>query len=114
MTAAERGTATHLALRYLDLAAIRSEADAREAVDALALAGRMSRRDAAAVDAGSVYALAASPLGARMAAAEEVKREFSFSLLRPAGELLPARPTRRYCSRALWTAAFRSPAALWW
>ncbi len=112
MTAAERGTATHLALRYLDLAAIRSEADAREAVDALALAGRMSRRDAAAVDAGSVYALAASPLGARMAAAEEVKREFSFSLLRPAGELFPGAPDEEILLQGVVDCCFSEPGGL--
>ncbi len=89
LTAAERGTATHLALRYLDLAAIHDEAGAREAIDALAASGHMSRREAEAVDAASVLALARSGLGGRMVAAVRVWREFSFSLLRPAGELFP-------------------------
>ena len=87
LTAAERGTATHLALRYLDLAAIHNESEARGAVDALVLAGRLSRRDAEAVDAGSIAALAGSGLARRMAEAQRVWREFSFSLLRPAGEI---------------------------
>ena len=89
LTAAERGTATHLALRYIDLAAVHSAEEAREAVDALVLNGRLSRQEADAVDAHSIYALASSELGKRMAAAEKVWREFSFSLLRPASEVFP-------------------------
>ena len=87
LTAAERGTATHLALRYVDLLSIRSEMDAREAVDALVLTGRLSEKEAAAVDAGGIYALASSELGERMSRALRIWREFSFSLLRPADEL---------------------------
>lgn len=89
LTAAERGTATHLALRYIDLAALHSADEAREAVDALVLNGRLSRQEADAVDARSIYALASSELGKSMAAAEKVWREFSFSLLRPASEVFP-------------------------
>ena len=87
LTAAERGTATHLALRYIDLAAVHSAADAREAINALVYSGRLSEREAGAVDAQSIFALASSELGARMCAATQIWREFSFSLLRPAGEL---------------------------
>ncbi len=89
LTAAERGTATHLALRYIDLAAVHSEADARAEIEALAYSGRLSAREAQAVDAGSICALAVSELGERMAASTKLWREFSFSLLRPASELFP-------------------------
>ena len=91
LTAAERGTATHLALRYIDFAQIHSVDDARQAVDALALTGRLSRNEAAAVDARSVFRLVSSELGGRINAAEKVWREFSFALLRPVGELFPGK-----------------------
>ena len=89
LTAAEKGTATHLALRYIDLAAVGSEADAEAELDALVLTGRMSGRERAAVDAYGIYLLARSGLGRRMANAERLWREFEFSLLRPAGEIFP-------------------------
>ena len=89
LTAAERGTATHLALRYIDLASVHSVSDAQEAIEALVHTGRLSAREAAAVDAAAVCTLALSGLGRRMAGAEQLLREFSFSLLRPAGELFP-------------------------
>lgn len=89
LTAAERGTATHLALRYIDLASIHSRADAAEAINALVYANRLSAREADAVDAGSVYKLAASDLGRRITGAARLWREFSFALLRPARELFP-------------------------
>ncbi len=89
LSASERGTAAHLALRYLDLEALTDMDAAREAVDALALTGRLSRREAAAVNAGDVLALAKSGLGRRICASERVWREFAFSLLRPACELYP-------------------------
>ena len=89
LTGAERGTATHLALRYIELGAIHSAGDARDAIEALVLSGRLSRREAGAVDAGSVFALAAGPLGRRIAAADRAWREFSFSLLCPAEDIFP-------------------------
>ena len=89
LTAAERGTATHLALRYIDLASIHSVQDAEDAVAALVLTGRLSEAEAAAVEPAGVYALASSELGRRMAESPKVYREFSFSLLRPAGEVFP-------------------------
>ena len=89
LTAAERGTATHLALRYIELATVHSLVDARDAIDALVYSGALSAREAQAVDANSIYALAASELGHRMGRADKLWREFSFSLLRPAGELFP-------------------------
>ena len=87
LTAAERGTATHLALRYIDLAQIRTEQDAREAVNALVLTGRLSQREAGAVNPHGIYALASSELGRRIVGAEKLWREFSFALLRPAEEI---------------------------
>ena len=50
---------------------------------------RTGEAEAAAVEPAGVYALASSALGRRMAESPKVYREFSFSLLRPAGEVFP-------------------------
>lgn len=89
LTAAERGTATHLALRYLELGALTTPEAAREAVDRLPAAGKLSAREAAAVDAAGLCRFALSPLGRRIAAAPRVLREFPFALLCPAERFFP-------------------------
>ena len=89
LTAAERGTATHLALRYLELGALTTPEAAREAVDRLAAAGKLSAHEAAAVDAAGLCRFALSPLGRRIAAAPRVLREFPFALLCPAERFFP-------------------------
>ena len=89
LTAAERGTATHLALRYLELGALTTPEAAREAIDRLAAAGKLSAREAAAVDAAGLCRFALSPLGRRIAAAPRVLREFPFALLCPAERFFP-------------------------
>ncbi|MGI6026267.1 MAG: helicase-exonuclease AddAB subunit AddA [Candidatus Scatomorpha sp.] len=89
LTAAERGTATHLALRYLDLGELTTPEAARGAVDRLAAAGKLSAREAAAVDAAGLCRFALSPLGRRIAAAPRVLREFPFALLCPAERFFP-------------------------
>ena len=89
LTAAERGTATHLALRYLELGALTTPEAAREAVDRLAAAGKLSAREAAAVDAARRCGFALSPLGRRITAAPRVLREFPFALLCPAERFFP-------------------------
>ena len=89
LTAAERGTATHLALRYLELGALTTPEAAREAVDRLAAAGKLSAREAAAGDAAGLCRFALSPLGRRIAAAPRVLREFPFALLCPAERFFP-------------------------
>ena len=89
LTAAERGTATHLALRYLELGALTTPEAAREAVDRLAAAGKLSAREAAAVAAAGLCRFALSPLGRRIAAAPRVLREFPFALLCPAERFFP-------------------------
>lgn len=89
LTAAERGTATHLALRYLELGALTTPEAAREAVNRLAAAGKLSAREAAAVDAAGLCRFALSPLGRRITAAPRVLREFPFALLCPAERFFP-------------------------
>ena len=86
-TGAEKGTATHLVLQYMDF----KKADSLEAVqgeiERLRAQRFLSEREAAAVDAGAIVALFASPLGQRMRRAPALRREFRFSLLCDAEEL---------------------------
>ncbi|MBR3475383.1 MAG: helicase-exonuclease AddAB subunit AddA [Oscillospiraceae bacterium] len=92
LTAAERGTATHLVLQNLDF----SKADSREALDGELLRLRearfLSAREAEAVDAEAILRLFASPLGKRLRGAEKLQREFRFSLLCDASDFFPVSP----------------------
>ena len=90
--AAERGTATHLALRYIDLAAAAESGGAARELERLISEGRLSPEEAAAVDAGAVERLARSETGRLIINAPEALREFPFSVLCPAGELFPDAP----------------------
>lgn len=88
LTGAERGTATHLALQYLDLAAT-GELTLRAQLDAMTSRRLLTPEQAAAVDTAALDRLLKSTLAARIRAARRVEREYRFSLLLPAHELLP-------------------------
>ena len=81
LSAAERGTATHAFLQYVDFARTGSVAQLRAEADRLTAAGRLDESERDALDLPAVQRLFASPLGAQMRAAAEVRREFRFLLL---------------------------------
>ncbi len=87
VTGAERGVATHLALQCMDFEKTASIEAVRDEIARLERERFLSAREAEAVDSGAIYALFASPLGARMRAADALHREFKFSLLCGAKEL---------------------------
>lgn len=89
LTAAEKGTATHLALRYIDFSNTGSEAAIKSELARLCEAGYLSEKEAAAVDAPALSALFSSVVGKRILHADAAVREFPFTLLRPASELFP-------------------------
>ena len=89
LTAAERGTATHLVLQNLDFSRTDSEETLRGEIQRLREARFLSAREAQAVDAGAILRLFASPLGKRLRGAETLRREFRFSLLCDAGDFFP-------------------------
>ena len=89
LTGAEKGTATHLVLQVMDFARTGSEEQIREEIRRLREQCFLSEREAAAVDAGAIAALFASPLGRRMQAARTLRREFHFSLLCDAADFFP-------------------------
>ena len=92
LSAAERGTATHLALRYIDLAAAAEEGGARRELERLLAEGRLTPEEAAAVDAAAIARLARSQTGRLITNAPRVLREFPFSVLCPAGKFIPGAP----------------------
>jgi ATP-dependent helicase/nuclease subunit A len=83
LTGAERGTAMHLAMQFLDFTAPDGHAVA-EQVSALRERRLMTPEQAEAVDCGAIAAFLHSPLAERIRAAGQVYREYRFALLMPA------------------------------
>ena len=92
LSGAERGTATHLVLQYMDFTKGDSPEHVKEEIERLRAARFLSDREAEAVDTDAVRKLFASKLGQRVLAADALRREFKFSLLIDAGELLGTEP----------------------
>lgn len=89
LTPAERGTATHAFLQHLRFSETGSIAQLDAEKRRIAAAGLLTAEEAAAVDLPSVLRLFGSPLGRRLAAAADVRREFRFTLLEPAADYFP-------------------------
>ncbi len=89
LTAAEKGTATHLCLRHIDFAKTGSLAEIESEIARLRESGRLSGQEAAAVDPLTIRKLFSSGLGQRILAAAAPMREFPFTLLCPARTLFP-------------------------
>ena len=85
---AERGTATHLVLQYMDFSKATGEEGVRAEIERMRQKRFLSDREAEAVDAQAIVRLFSSPLGRRMLSAKTITREFKFSLLCPADEVL--------------------------
>ena len=88
LSGAERGTATHLALQVMDFSRTGSVEAVNAEIGRLTAERYLTAREAEAVDAAAIARLFASPLGQRMLHADAVRREFKFSLLCGARELL--------------------------
>ena len=84
LSAAERGTAIHLAMQYLPLDTEPTEEAVRSRVRMLEQRRLLTPEQAEAVDAKSIAAFLRSPLAARIQSAEKVWREYRFALLMPA------------------------------
>ena len=86
LTAAERGTATHLVLQHLDF----SDPDVAEQVERLRSARKLTDEQAAAVDIPALERFQASPLAEEIRNASKVEREYRFTLLMDASVYDPA------------------------
>ena len=86
LTAAERGTATHLVLQYLDF----DDRDVEGQIRSLEERRLLTPAQAAAVNRRSLEAFLRSPLAERIRRSENVLREYRFTLLVEAGRYEPA------------------------
>ena len=84
LSAAEKGTATHMVLQFIDYSKTGSIEDIRAEIDRLTAAKHISDRQAQAVDAKAILRLFASDIGKRIMNADRLMREFKFSILCPA------------------------------
>ena len=91
LTPAQRGTALHLAMQYLDFARTGSAEEISGEITRLVERAFLTPEQGAAVKPESIAAFFASPLGRELRQARNLRREFKFSLLVPA---------RRYWSTA--------------
>ena len=89
LSAAQRGTATHTFLQFVDFARTGTAAELEAEADRLLREGRIDVRERAVIDLPAVETLFASPLGRRMRAAKELRREFRFQLLCAAADYFP-------------------------
>ena len=80
----QRGSAAHALLQHIDYGKTGSEEEIQGELRRLVSERFLSARQAEAVDTQCILRLFASPLGQRIMAADELRREFKFSLLCPA------------------------------
>ena len=81
LTGAERGTALHLVMQFIDFAACTSLDSIRGEIRRLEEQRFLTPEQAAAADPRRILRFFASPLGQRMMASGALRREFKFSLL---------------------------------
>ena len=108
MTAAERGTALHLAMQHLNYAACADESGLRSELERLGRQKFLTPQQLEAVDPERLRRFFASPLGQRVLQAPQVVREFKFSVLDDGANYDPALEGEEICCRALRTAASSS------
>ena len=89
LSAAERGTAMHLVMQYLDLSAVSGD-DVRTQVAALAQRRLLTAEQAASLDIPALVRFLSSPLAERIRRARQVWREYRFALLVDGGIYDPA------------------------
>ena len=98
MTATERGTAIHAALRCIRYAPMRGlsghalHAEIERQLSEMREDGRLSPAEANAVRPGTLYTFFVSPLGQRVLASPRAEREWRFNLRMPAAEAVPGAP----------------------
>ncbi|MCL2046968.1 MAG: helicase-exonuclease AddAB subunit AddA [Oscillospiraceae bacterium] len=89
LSAAQRGTALHLAMQHIDFAYCQKEEDVRMELERLLDKGFITLMEKEAIDVEKIIRFFQSEIGKRMIVGENLKREFRFSLLRPAKSIYP-------------------------
>ena len=90
LSAAQRGTATHAFLEYVDFAKAGSADGLKEEARRMEASGLLKPEEIAAIDFASLERFFASGLGQRLRAAKAPRREFRFLLLEDAEHYFPA------------------------
>ena len=89
LTPAQRGTAVHQAMQYLDFGRTDSLEQIQVQLDEMVRDAFLTPAQAEAVDPARLLAVFRGPLGDRIRGAERVLREFKFSVLTPAERFFP-------------------------
>lgn len=89
-TAAERGSIVHYVMRHLDFGRAGTVDMIREQLSGMIARDLLSPEEAAAVDPLWIHRFCASPLGARVREAGELRREMPFLMRLPAGSAAPS------------------------
>ena len=89
LTAAQRGTALHMAMQYLDYRRAQSVEQVQAQVEQLVQRQFLTPQQGAAVRPWPIVHFFRSPLGRRLLAAPRLEREYKFSILVPAGDYYP-------------------------
>lgn len=90
LTAAERGTATHLAMQYIRYENCNSLSGVAQELDRLLCQHYLTQQQYEAVSAQTIWQFFSSPLGQKVQNAGQIVREFKFSVLVDAKVLDPA------------------------
>ncbi len=89
LTPAQKGTALHIAMQYLDYGKTDSPEQVSEEIARLVAGQYITPQQGEAVDQEAVLTFFRSELGQRLKTAGQVEREFKFSLLAPAADYYP-------------------------
>lgn len=89
LTPAQRGTALHMVMQYLDYDRTNEFREVSEEIARLVSGQYITPQQGEAVDPADILAFFQSELGARIRRSPRVEREFKFSLLSPAADYYP-------------------------
>ena len=89
LTAAQRGTALHMVMQYLDYAKTDTPEQVRDEIARQVSGQFITPQQGEAADPDAILAFFRSDLGKRLKSAARVEREFKFSLLAPAADYYP-------------------------
>ena len=89
LTPAQRGTALHMVIQYLDYDRTGSREEVAEEIARLTAGQYITPKQGEAVDPEDILAFFRSELGRRLRRSSRVEREFKFSLLAPAADYYP-------------------------
>ncbi|MGI5977899.1 MAG: UvrD-helicase domain-containing protein [Oscillospiraceae bacterium] len=89
LTSAEKGTATHIVLQFIDFAKTGTREQIEDEIERICALGQLTKQQADAVDRQAVARFFASETGQRILRADRVWRELKFSVLCPSERFWP-------------------------